>query len=141
MARAAALFVAFVSVACALGAASDTQIRVDVPEEISRGGHAILILDDLETGEGEGFTFSVLAPAPDANSPARILAVTGIVGRRQQVLAAPMHKIKLVVPLNEKASDVLAGQKTIVLTLQLKDPGRPPLRVGKAFFSTSAKPD
>ena len=144
----AALF----TMGCFLRAAADTQIRVAVPADVSRAATArmagdgaapgaILILDGVEMGAGEGFTFAVLAPASAPNSTPTVLAVTGMVGRPQAVPAAPVTKVKLVVPLNERANQILAGKTTVTLTLQIKDSNRPALRVDKAFFSTSDKPD
>jgi hypothetical protein len=45
--------------------------------------------------------------------------------------------MNLVVPLNLKASRLLAGKSTVTLTLRVDDsPGRPPLKFKRAYFDT-----
>src|SRR5262249_13578532 len=101
----------------------------------------ILILDGVEVGQGEGVTISVLSAPPDQSTPPLVLAVTGVVGRSQSVPVEPLSKMKLVVPLNERAAGVLAGKSSVTLTLRLKNANRPPLRVERAYFSTADRPN
>jgi hypothetical protein len=144
--------VAAITLACVLIADADTRIVVAVPERVSRDAAArlagdtdapapILILDGVEVAQGEGLTFSVLSVSPDKSTPPTVLAVTGVVGTSQAVPAEPHRKLKLVVPLNERASAVLAGKTSVTLTLRLKNETRPPLRVERAYFSTAERPD
>jgi hypothetical protein len=149
--KAYAAVVAVISLACVLQGDADTQVVVAVPDQISRaaaaqlaGGNAanpILILDDVEVGQGEGLTFSVLSTPADSSTPPAVLATTGVVGKSQGVPAEPVMKMKLVVPLNERAAAVLAGQTSVTLTLRLKNAAtHPPLHIARAYFSTTDQP-
>jgi len=130
----------------------DTRIRVPVPREVSRAAAArltldanaagpILILHGLEVGSGEGLTFSVLAAPSDGKSRPIVLAVTGVHGRSQASPAKPLTKMQLVVPLNARANEVIAGKTAVTLTLRLKNPARGPLRIDRATFSTDPQSD
>jgi hypothetical protein len=125
----------------------DTRVRVTVPREVSRAAEAkltlntdgpgpILILHGVEVGAGEGMTFSVLAMPADGKGKPIVLAVTGVAGRSQESPAKPLTKMRLVVPLNSRANEVVAGKAAVTLTLRLKNPTRGPLRVDRATFST-----
>ena len=125
---------------------ADTRIRVTVPREVARAAKVnaisdatapgpILVLEDVEVGAGEGLTFSVLAPSPVPQQPPIVLAVTGVVGKSQDVPAPPLTKMQIVVPLNARANEVLAGKAAVTLTLRLKHATRGPLRVRAATLS------
>jgi hypothetical protein len=130
----------------------DTRIRVTVPREVSRAAEARLTLDDhtrgpililhgLEVGAGEGLTFSVLAMPSDGKGKPIVLAVTGVAGRSQESPKKPLTRMELVVPLNARANDVIAGKTAVTLTLRVKNPARGPLRVERATFSPDSKPE
>lgn len=128
---------------------TDTRIRVTVPPEVARAATAkaisdpkapgpVLVLEDVEVGAGEGVTFSVLAPSTDPDVPPLVLAVSGLAGRSQETPAQPLSKMRMIVPLNSRANEVLAGKSVVTLTLRLKNPRRSPLRVGSASLSIAA---
>ena len=146
--RSMVVVMSFAALSWAWAAENETTIRVAVPREVSAAAQArmagdaqapmsILILEGLQVGDGEGLTFKVLGPAsPSSSTPPPVLAVTGVVGHRQQVPAVPVRKMKLVVPLNERANPLLAGKDEVTLTLQIQnDPGRAPIHVDRAYFS------
>jgi len=141
-----AAIIALLSVAW-LPETGDTRIRVPVPPGVARAAAArltvdanapgpVLILHGVEVGQGEGFTVSILAAPAEGQGKPILLAVTGVVGRSQASPTKPLMKMQLVVPLNARANEVIAGKTTVTLTLRLKNPARGPLRVDKATFST-----
>jgi hypothetical protein len=127
------------------------KIEVEVPPGVAAdaaaraGGNAaapspVLMLEGLELGYGEGLTLRVLAPPAAAGGVPEILAVSGLVGEPQRSPAAPLQHLTLAVPLNLKASRLLAGKRKIVLILEIEDdPGRPPLKFKRAYFDTGEK--
>ena len=79
-----------------------------------------LMLEDLEVKAGERMTIEVPGP-PDAKSRARpLLAVSGLVGTGGSTENAPMEKMELVIPLNEKAAPLMASRGEVTLTLRLR---------------------
>lgn len=89
-------------------------------------------------GQGEGLTIEVVGPPePGSSGPGPVLAVAAMVGLPQKEPVAPLQRMTLAVPLNEKASRLLAGKNEVRLTLQVEDsPGRPPLKFERAYFDT-----
>jgi hypothetical protein len=139
---------------CAADPNTETTVRLTVPKKVAdqaaarAAGNAaspppILKLEDVELGSGEGLTIRVLGPAEPGSSRSRpVLAESGMVGSRQKVLQAPVQKMTLAVPLNEQASRLLKGKSEITLTLQVDgSPGRPPLKVKRAYFDTGEPHD
>lgn len=115
----------------------------------------ILMLEDLELGAGEGIEILVrAAPEPPtaatghaegeerqerAERPDRhppVLGAAGTVGKRQAThLAEPVERVTLAIALNDQASRLLAGKRSVTLTLEVEgNPGRPPLRFKRAYF-------
>jgi hypothetical protein len=150
--RAVAAAIASLGFACVLNADADTRLVVRIPDEVARSAAAklagdgeatgpILVLEGVEVGQGEGLTVTVLAPARDPSDAPIVLAVTGIVGRSQTAPVEPLTKMKLVVPLNDRAPAFIAGKTSVTLTLRLRNATRPPLRVERAYFSTAEQPD
>ena len=151
--RRASLLALWATAACVLMCAArpeaETTIRLAVPEQVAAeaasraAGDAaapppILMLEDLEVGDGEGLTILVLGPAgPGSSKPRPILGVAATVGTPQKVPKAPLRRLTLAVPLNDKASRLLAGKNEVSLTLPVEDsPGRPPLKLKRAYFET-----
>lgn len=133
---------------CAANEGAQTTVRLTVPQQVATEAAAraagdaaspppILMLEGLEAGQGEGLTIQVLGPPEPGSSQPSVLAVTGLVGPRQKEPAEPLQRMTLPVPLNEKASQLLAGKREVTLTLQVEDsPGRPPLKFERAYFDT-----
>lgn len=151
--RRASLLPLWATAACVLMCAArpdaETTIRLTVPKQVAAdaasraAGNAaapppILMLEDLEVGDGEGLTIQVLGPAePGSSKPRPVLGVAATVGSPQKDPKAPLRRLTLSVPLNEKASRLLAGKSEVSLTLQIEDsPGRPPLKFKRAYFET-----
>ena len=128
-------------------------IRLEVPKQVAAqaasraAGNAaapapILMLEDLELGAGEGIEILVLGPAEPADRagsprPRPLLGTAGMVGERQARPAAPFERMTLAVALNDEASRLLAGRRSVTLTLQVDgSPGRPPLKFKRAYFDT-----
>jgi len=136
---------------CAADPKAETTMRLTVPKKVADQAAAraagdaaspppILMLEDVELGSGEGLTIRVLGPAEGSTRP--VLAESGMVGSRQKVLQAPVQLMTLAVPLNDKASRLLKGKAEIALTLQVDgSPGRPPLKVKRAYFDTGERHD
>ncbi len=135
--------------ASSVAGAADTTLRVIVPHDVSAqaarraagdptASPAVLILEGVELGEGEGVTIRVRGPsAPGSSAKGPIVAVTGMVGRAQRSPQPPLQKVTLAVPLNERGTQLLVGRTEVVLSVEVTNsPGRPPLRVGRAFFET-----
>jgi len=127
----------------------ETKLRVVVPIEISDRAAAsvagrdpeftpVLMLEGLEVGEGEGFSFEVRAgPAQGSTELGPVLAVSGLEGRQQEKPSKSVHKVDLPIPLNRKSLDLLAGKKEVTIILKLKgSAARSPLKVDHAFFLT-----
>jgi hypothetical protein len=138
---------------CAAQPSAETTIRLKVPKQVAAqqaaraAGDAaapspVLMLEGLELGSGEGLTIQVLGPAePGASRPRPVLGVAATVGPPQKALRAPLRHMTLAVPLNEKASRLLAGKSEVTLLLQVEDsPGRPPLKFKRAYFDTGEEP-
>jgi len=134
---------------CATNESAQTTVRLIVPQQVSAqaasrvAGEAaspspILMLKGLEVGQGEGLTIEVVGPPePGSSGPGPVLAVAAMVGLPQKEPVAPLQRMTLAVPLNEKASRLLAGKNEVRLTLQVEDsPGRPPLKFERAYFDT-----
>jgi hypothetical protein len=132
---------------CAAQPDTRTTLRLTVPREVSAqaasraAGDAsspppILILEDLEVGDGEGLTIRVLGPAePGSSNPPPVFGQAATVGLPQKTLKKPLQKMTLAVPLNDKALHLVAGKSTVSLTLEVEDsPGRPPLKFKRAYF-------
>jgi hypothetical protein len=128
-------------------AGSETMLHLTVPKGVAARAALraagdtsapppVLILEGVEFGHGEGFTFRVLGPPePGSSEPGSVLAVAGMVGDRQNTLRPPRQEVTLAVPLNDRASILLVGRSEIILTLEVTNsPGRPPLKVDRAFF-------
>ncbi len=125
----------------------ETTITVTVPKDIAGraarrlAGDAtasipILMLEGLEVGFKEGLTIRVLGPASREGEPRPVLAVTSIVGKSQTEPLEPLQKMTLTVPLNERALSHLAGRQSVTLILQIANsPGRPPVKVERAYFT------
>lgn len=124
---------------------ADTTLHLTVPKEVAAqaarrvAGDAtasppILILEGLELGDNEGVTIRVRGPSePGSSAQGPILAVTSMVGRAQTAPKAPLQKVTLAVPLNDRASRLLIGRSEVALMLEVtKNPGRPPLKVDRA---------
>jgi hypothetical protein len=139
---------------CAASPNAETTVRLAVPKKVAEqaaaraAGNAsspppLLMLEDVELGSGEGLTIRVLGPAAGGGPASRpLLAESGMVGSRQKVLQAPVQRMTLAVPLNETASRLLKGKGEITLTLQVDgSPGRPPLKVKRAYFDTGERHD
>src|ERR1700686_626123 len=102
----------------------ETTIRLAVPKQVAAeaaaraSGHAsasapVLMLEGLEVIAGERMTIEVLGP-PDPKSKARpLLAVSGLVGSGPGGEAAPVETMDLVVPLNDRASRLLANRDEV----------------------------
>ena len=133
----------------ALHGNGETKLRVVVPIEISERAAAtvagrdpeftpVLMLEGLEVGEGEGFSFEVRAgPAQGSTELGPVLAVSGLEGRQQEKPPKSVHKVDLPIPLNRKSLDFLAGKKEGTIILKLKSSVvRSPLKVDRAFFLT-----
>jgi hypothetical protein len=130
---------------------STLPLLLKVPPEVSRHVAArakgdasspppILMLEQVEVGAGEGLNIHVLGPAdqpdPKTGEP-MILAVAGTVGSPQKAPEAPVQVMDLVIPLDDKALALLAGKEEIRLTLRVvNSPGRPPLKLKRAYFHT-----
>jgi hypothetical protein len=72
-----------------------------------------------------------------------LLGTASTVGHRQERPAQPGWKATLVVPLNARAAQALAGRREIELTLRIRNnASHPPLEVDRAYFRTDrvAKP-
>lgn len=134
---------------CAANESAQTTVRLTVPQRVSAqaalraAGEAaspppILMLEGLELGQGEGLTIEVVRPPePGSSEPGPVLAVAAMVGLPQKEPVAPLQRMTLAVPLNEKGSRLLAGKSEVRLTLQVEDsPGRPPLKFERAYFDT-----
>ncbi|HEV8582510.1 MAG TPA: hypothetical protein VGX68_25880 [Thermoanaerobaculia bacterium] len=132
---------------CAARPDAETTIRLAVPKQVAAeaaaraSGNAaapppVLMLENLEVGAGEGLTIQVLGPAePGSSKPRPVLGVAATVGSPQRVPKAPLRRLTLAVPLNDKASRLLAGKSEVSLTLQVEEsPGRPPLKFKRAYF-------
>lgn len=131
---------------CAAQPDTRTTIRLTVPREVSAqaesraAGNAIspppiLMLEDLEVGDGEGLTLLVLGPEPGSEKPRPVLGQAATVGLPQKVPKEPLQKMTLAVPLNETASRLLAGKSEVSLTLEVEgSPGRSPLKFKRAYF-------
>jgi len=133
---------------CAANPEPGMTIRLAVPKQVAAQAAAraagdasspppVLMLEDLEVGNGEGLTLRVLGPAePGSSGPRPVLAVSATVGSPQKVPAAPVQHLTLAIPLNEKASRLLKGKSEVTLTLEVEDsPGRT-LRLKRAYFHT-----
>jgi len=132
---------------CAAQPDAQTTIRLTVPKQVAAQAAAraagdaaspppILMLAGLELGSGEGITIDVLGPA-EAGKLRPVLGVAAMVGPSQKELKAPVRHMTLAVPLNDKASRLLAGKSEVTLVLRVEDsPGRPPLKLERAYFET-----
>ncbi len=135
---------------CAAQPDASTPMLLQIPQEVA--GHAaaraegdasspppILVLEDLELGSGEGLTLQVLGPPDPETGERPVLAVSATVGSPQPVPETPLERMTLVVPLNDAASQLLAGKEEVELTLRvLNSPGRPALRMERAYFRTTS---
>jgi hypothetical protein len=147
------LWVAAASVLmCAAQPDTRTTIRLTVPREVSAqaesraAGNAsspppILVLEGVEIGNEEGLTILVLGPEAASGKPRPILGQAATVGLPQEIPKEPLQKMTLAVPLNDTASRLLAGKSTVSLTLALEgSPGRPPLKLQRAYFDPGEPP-
>jgi hypothetical protein len=134
-------------VAFAGGGGTDTTVKLTVPKSVAahaalraaggaKASPPILILEGVEIGEGEGITIRVLGPSPGgASKSAPVLGSASMVGQPQKVPKPPLRKTTLVVPLNDKAVQFLAGRSEIILTLRvINSAGRAPLKIDRIFF-------
>lgn len=141
-----AIFAVSVAMCAAAGARMETTIRLAVPKQVAAdaaarasgdatASAAVLKLEGLEFVPGERMTIEVLGP-PDPKSKTRpLLAVSGLVGSGQSG-QAPVETMDLVVPLNDRASRLLANRDEITLTLRLRH-GRHPLKWKRAYLTRS----
>lgn len=132
---------------CAARPETRTTLRLTVPREVSAqaasraAGDAsapppILMLEDLEVGDGEGLTILVLGPSePGSGKPRPVLGQAATVGLPQKVPKMPLQKMTLAVPLNDTALRLVVGKKKVELILEVEDsPGRSPLKFKRAYF-------
>jgi hypothetical protein len=132
---------------CAAQPSAETTVRLKVPKQVAAqqtaraAGNAsapspVLMLEDVEVGADEGLTIQILGPAkPGSSEPRPVLGVAATVGQPQKVLKGPVRRMTLAVPLNDKASRLLAGKSEVTLVLQVEDSaGRPPLKFKRAYF-------
>jgi hypothetical protein len=125
-----------VAVMCNEAAPLETQLRLDVPKEVAEQKVApVLLLDDLEVTLGRRMTIEVLGP-PDQESGRRaILAVEGLTGSNRPPKDARKITMDLVMPLNERAVRLMAGQSEIVITVRSRHP-REPLKFRRAYLAS-----
>jgi hypothetical protein len=142
-------------VAAITGAAAErrveTTIKLTVPKQVTAEAAAraagdasasapILMLEGLEVRQGEGMTIEVLGPPAGKSKMRPILAVSGLVGSGPVAANAPMETMTLVVPLNDRASRLLARTNEITLTLHVRNArGRAPLKVKRAYLAMPRK--
>ena len=136
---------------CAASGSAQTTLELTVPEVVAERAAAraagdaraptpVLMLEGVELAADEGLTIRVLGPRPDGDEPPPVLAVIGAVGTSAPSQEPP-QPVTLAVPLNDRASRLLAGRREITLTLEVEgDPERPPLRVERAYFDTGDDP-
>jgi hypothetical protein len=122
-------------------------IRLAVPKQVAADASArasgdasasapVLMLEGFEVIAGERMTIEVLGP-PDPKSKVRpLLAASGLVGSGRSAEAAPAETMDLVVPLNDRASRLLANRDEVTLTLRLRD-GRHPLKWKRAYLTSA----
>ena len=92
----------------------------------------ILMLERLEVVAGERVTIEVLGPA-DHKKTRPVLAVSGLVGSGSVSANAPIETMDLVVPLNDKATRLIARKDEVTLTLRLRN-GHHPLKFKRAYL-------
>ena len=121
--------------------ASDRKVEVTVPPSVSAQAAArlsgdasapapVLVLDGVELGQGEGIAIRVLG-APEGP----VLGSAATVGQRQSRPAGPMVRQTLIVPLNDRSLELIAGKSSIVLFLRVESaPERPPLEIDRIYF-------
>ena len=137
----AALWCGVATVFAAHAEARDVKLHLPVPASVAEDAEArasgdasaappILKLDGLEVGAGEGLTIEVRSTPAGA-----ILGEAGFVGQPQKTLAPPVQKFDLVIPLNAKGSELLAGKREVDIVLHVEDSDRPPLQFDRAYFS------
>ena len=125
----------------------ETQVRVAIPKAVSAYARArlsgetraqppILVLEGLELGQNEGLTIRVLGPTePSSAKTGQVLGVVGTVGHKQHRPVAPLRKMTLLVPLNDRALAVLADNSEVTLTLIVENnPSRPPIKAERVYF-------
>jgi hypothetical protein len=132
-------------------AAAEQSVRVAIPREVAAQAAArahgdayaplpVLVLEDVAIGRGEGMTLNVFGPADRRTKRRPLLAVTGLVGAGSDgIPSGPAQAMTLVIPLNDRAVPLVAGKKTITLTLQIENGRRPPLQFRRAFFRVYKK--
>jgi hypothetical protein len=138
--------IAIILAACACApAAGDMKIELPVPEELATqsarraAGEAdvptpILVLEGFEW-HGATLRLRVLGPA--AKEPAPVLAITGLTGSSRTPSDAPVRKMDLVIPLNARSVEILAGKKSVTLTLSPDKGQASPLIFRRAYFRTA----
>jgi len=124
-----------VTLMCAAAAPHfETTIRLTVPKNAASA--PVLMLEGLEVVAGERMTIEVLGPPDPKTKVQPVLAVSGLVGSNQRTGAAPVETMDLVIPLNDRASRLLAQREEITLTLRLRN-GRHPLKWKRAYLTSA----
>jgi hypothetical protein len=125
-----------VGLAAFLGCAQspDRNVDIPVPAEVARGAAPpILVLEGVELGQDEGITIQVLAGRT-------VLGSAAMVGAKQSRPHPPLVIHTLIVPLNDRAREVLAGKSQVSLTLRVDaGPGRPALKLGRIYFRSKGQ--
>ena len=115
---------------CAPGKKCEVELRLTVPDAVSQqaarraAGDAtapppILMLQGLEFG-ADGFDIEVRAKSDSGFSkPGVVVGSSAIVGSTQPAMPTIRRKINLPVPLNDRASAMLASRNEINLTLKI----------------------
>lgn len=126
-----AVVFAAVTVSCAAAETHpERSVRLAVPRNLSS---PVLKLEGFEFVAGEGITLEVLGPADPKTKTRPVLAVSGLVGSGER---GGVETMDLVVPLNERASHLLANRSEITLTLRLRR-GHHPLKWKRAYLTSA----
>lgn len=136
-----------VVVTCAAQPHGSMSLRIPIPAQVSRhaaqrgAGDAaapapVLMLEDLEVGDGEGLKLQILGPPdPRTGKPGPVLAVASTVGSPQATPRPPIQRMTLAVPLNDRAVAFLQGKKEVRLVIQVANsPGRAAPKFKRAYF-------
>jgi hypothetical protein len=142
-------FLKLVSMACVMASpdkGADSTLQLVVPKEVAadasrraagdmKAASPILVLEGMEW-TGNSLRIKVLGPStPGSEEPAAVLAVTGLVGTRGDGADNAPQKMDLVIPLNAKGSQILAGRTKVTLTLRLDNgQGQSSLKLERAYF-------
>jgi hypothetical protein len=141
------LLMLMTAASCAAQPHGSMSLRIPIPAQVSRHAAAraagdaaapapVLMLEDLEVGDGEGLKLQILGPAdPKTGKPGPVLAVASTVGSPQATPRPPLQRMTLAIPLNDRAVAYLQGKKEARLVLQVANsPGRPAPKFKRAYF-------